>query len=136
MIGQKATINSVVDYGDQFNRNYIVLVLESPHYCEFDVNSHVPLGPAQGSSGRNINKYLLSIINNPRNVIYSNLHTRTNCLIVLINAVQYQMSLGQKPINQFIRNNNFNLFWQSGFQTDLKDRLDKYDNGNSFFSIV
>ena len=50
------------DYDNIKKDNYIVLILVSPHIKEF-ING-VAIGPAQGNTGENIEKYLKETIEN------------------------------------------------------------------------
>jgi hypothetical protein len=66
----------------------IVLVVESPHSHEYDEN-FVPIAPAQGSTGDNIHKHIIGIIDR---------HNRLNLPdgdydLIICNPVQFQASL-------------------------------------------
>lgn len=83
----------------------IALVLESPHKSEFKNNNYCP---AIGTTGKNIKDYFLKelsdyfcynygggLVNIQRNIILKNGYYR----LKLINAIQYQCSLGVKTSN-------------------------------------
>ena len=61
----------------------IILVLESPHTKEFSVGK---IAPAQGTTGRDIKKYLPSIFSAPQFDGY---------YVAIVNSIQYQCSLGR-----------------------------------------
>ncbi len=106
--------------------NPIVIILESPHKSEF--KSSTPIGPAQGSTGRlflHPKKGFISKIANSK--LYSVLTTKTNCDIILINAIQFQCSNGlklSKRKNKRNRDDNFYSIYTNGGNIDLKTRLE------------
>jgi hypothetical protein len=60
----------------------VLLILESPHTSEFDACP----GPAKGSTGRNIVRYLRQV---------PGLQDKGDFGLLLVNAVQFQCSLGR-----------------------------------------
>ena len=76
----------------QFNGT-VLLLLESPHKDEYlNGNPRFPIAPAQGRTGRRIDKFLACILNNP--------HSRgtigdinSNSRVIIANPVQFQTSL-------------------------------------------
>lgn len=77
--------------------NVIVLVLESPHKDEYDKFNRIrAIGPAFGHTGENINKYFAYVLNIA--LLKQTMRTPEKYGIydlVLINAIQYQCSLGE-----------------------------------------
>ena len=89
----------------------LILVLESPHRDEF---AGTP-GPAKGSTGRQIRRYLLQV---------KGLESLSDHGLILVNAVQYQCSLGM-PTRCF-RDRVFSAVWSGGGQEDFESRLLDY----------
>jgi len=122
-IGQPATMTSVIDYANLVKGNYILFILESPHYWEYDKIEHTCLGPAQGETGIQTDSHLLEAINTSTvlslkpELVYS---------IIFLNSVQYQASQGEIPINDTGRDNNWRFFWNNGFNKDLLDRINAF----------
>ena len=90
------------------NTGAVLLILESPHVSEFKE----PLGPAKGSTGRLFAKHALSV---------PCLKGKGNASLVLINAIQYQCSLGEKPSRY--RDEVFVAAWQEFGRSDFVARL-------------
>jgi hypothetical protein len=90
------------------NHSAVLLVLESPHTYEFKD----PSGPAKGSTGRLIARHGLSV---------RGLQGSDNASLVLINAIQYQCSLGEKPSRY--RDEVFLAAWQEFGRSDFCVRL-------------
>ena len=86
----------------------MLLVLESPHTCEFKE----PLGPAKGKTGTLIAKHALSV---------RGLQGKGNASLVLINAIQYQCSLGANT-SQY-RDEVFVAAWKEFGESDFVARL-------------
>ena len=99
-----------------------MVVLESPHFDEYDMNTHQAKGPAHGVTGRLFEKWFLHIFN--RNFkIFATLDKNLIYTVVFINSVQYQSSQGIKTLNTKIRDCNWLAFWNNGFALDLQQRL-------------
>lgn len=111
------------------NDNYILVILESPHYDEYDQFSHAPYGPACKTSGYYFLKHFVNIILR-NNTIMSKLTKRTY-KIIFINSVQYQTSLGYKPLKKKIRDRNWLNLWGWAFNTDLINRIKSFPTKNS-----
>lgn len=90
------------------NQSAVLLVLESPHILEF---KGLP-GPAKGNTGRLIAKHALSV---------RGLQGKDNAPLVLINAIQYQCSLGATPSRY--RDDVFFAVWQEFGRADFVARL-------------
>lgn len=72
---------------DTKNRS-IVLIIESPHKDEYD-NKFAPIAPAQGATGEKIEKYIVDLLRNHKQVRLSDgLYN-----ILIVNPVQFQASL-------------------------------------------
>ncbi len=112
---------------------YILIILESPHYDEYDLTSHKPFGPACGKTGAMFNKYFADIINqmvkqqHRISVEFKQAHTYR---IVFMNAVQYQASEGRQPIDRDRTDFNWLKLWNSGFSEDLIRRIKAYPENN------
>ena len=91
--------------------NNIVIVLESPHKDEYKTT--IP-HPAIGTTGNNLSKYFNCLLD----LLKNNIQNSTTCHVYLMNAVQYQCSLG---------------FATEDFRSEIfKDIWDNYDGRNSF----
>lgn len=86
----------------------LLLVLESPHVSEFDNDP----GPAKGTSGKNIAKFLRQV---------RGLESFGDHGLILINAIQYQCSLGFAT-DEF-RDRVFTELWNTGGREDFISRL-------------
>lgn len=112
-----------IDYSqNNTDRNCILIILESPHYDEYDTITHQANGPAFGTTGNLFEKYFLKILNNSNVVLDKNLIYD----IVFINSVQYQASQGMKPLKPLTRDKNWLSFWYKGFNADLCKRICTY----------
>jgi len=92
----------------------LILVLESPHIAEFKTS----IGPAKGNTGRLIRAHISEIAKN------FGLHPQS---LTLVNAVQYQCSLGKKPIEH--RDAVFRSAWSMFARVSFGNRLSQYING-------
>ena len=90
--------------------NILLLILESPHTDEFDKKGE-PIGPANGTTGTSIRKYICDIFGNG----YQGYH------LVLMNAVPYQCSLG--IATKHFRDDVFKIIWENGCRKFFIDRL-------------
>jgi hypothetical protein len=91
------------------------MVLESPHRDEY--KDHQKPVPANGQTGRNIRRYLPCIP-----------HVKEMGL-VLLNAIPYQCSLGEK--DRAFRDRIFSEIWQQGGKTCFESRLrGTFSNGD------
>lgn len=113
-----------INYGSVDLKNCILVVLESPHFDEYDAISHQAKGPAVGSTGKMFEKHFLSIINGKNNLIKLNQNLTYN--IIFVNSVQYQASQGTKPLKPLARDRNWLSFWHQGFNADLCKRVSAY----------
>lgn len=91
----------------------VILVMESPHTAEFEKNG-TPIGPANGPTGVNIRRLLQRVLGKARPV-------NENSELVLMNAVQYQCSLGELPKQH--RDAVFLAVWSTGGKEDFRKRL-------------
>lgn len=89
----------------------LILILESPHIVEF---GDWP-GPAKGFTGEMLRKHLLDSYDTRGMESYG---------MVLINAIQFQCSLGSNTA--VYRDRIFRSVWASGGKEDFQDRLDTY----------
>jgi hypothetical protein len=115
---------------DELNKHVdmprLVIVLESPHIEEYNWDKEktewVVVGPANGSAGRNIRQHLAAATRNK-----TELKDKAMLNLVLVNAVQYQCSLGnslQTKVNKILRDEVFQECWVNG-EADFKTRLSK-----------
>ena len=86
----------------------LILVLESPHIDEFQ--GHI--GPAKGPTGTNIARFLTKV---------QGLEDMGQRSLILVNAVQFQCSLG-RPTNIF-RDRIFRQAWLDGGAVDFASRM-------------
>lgn len=87
----------------------VLLVLESPHKDEFGESP----GPAKGRTGKNIIRYLRQA---PK------FRDKDNFGLVLLNAVQFQCSLGKRT--SVYRDAVFRDVWKEGGRADFESRLE------------
>ena len=98
----------------------IVIILESPHKDEY---SKQITAPAMGTTGENINKYLLDILNkkigNPQ-------IDKKEYDVILMNAIQYQTSLGIDT--EYFRDRVWLTLWNKGdLRKEFIKRLEGYN---------
>lgn len=86
----------------------VLLILESPHTSEFKAEP----GPAKGRTGLLLAKYVLSV---------PGLAERASAPLILVNAIQYQCSLGEKTHRY--RDKVFAAVWREFGKTDFTSRL-------------
>jgi hypothetical protein len=98
--------------GPRTDRHRVILILESPHRAEFTP----PIGPAKGPTGVNIRRHILHV---------AGLADVGQFQLVLMNAVQYQCSLGAEHIDGR-RAKIFTRIWELGAEQDFQDRLSRY----------
>ena len=95
---------------DRPSRSLVLMVLESPHISEFTGD----VGPAKGNTGKALAKHALSV---------PGLQGWGNAPILLINAIQYQCSLGKKTA--LYRDKVFLATWNEFGKSDFVARLRK-----------
>ena len=93
----------------------VVLILESPHKSEF---LH-PIGPAKGSTGRLIRRYIKDIISGS---------APPQTRLFLMNAIQYQCSLGEPP--EKYRDKVFRVAWANYARRDFIHRISALNRNN------
>ena len=86
----------------------LIMILESPHVDEFVDNP----GPAKGFTGEMIRKYLPNALGRP---------VQEGMGLVLLNAVQYQCSLGSNTV--VYRDRIFRAAWTQGGEENFLSRL-------------
>ena len=100
----------------------IVIILESPHKSEFDGSK--PLGIAHGKTGAFFNAKFGELF--AATDIFQQLKEDDTHEVVLMNAVQYQCSLGL-ALNKYENKLQRDKIWLSCFEqccaTDLRDRI-------------
>lgn len=89
----------------------VLLILESPHTSEF----RGALGPAAGSTGSNIRRYLRQVLGKL---------WRAEFGLMLVNAVQYQCSLGVHT--SVFRDEMFRAAWDGWAKGDFEKRIKRY----------
>lgn len=100
-----------IDPVQRESESKLIVILESPHTKEFSE----PIGPAKGKTGSNLVKYFRAT---------TSLSFFNNHQVLLVNAIQYQCSLG-KSTNQF-RDEVFRKMWEDGGRCSLVERLSSY----------
>ena len=102
------------------NVETIVVILESPHIKEF---FEEPNGPANGSSGTNLQKYFWNVLEQ----IFKE-HENLRILqyrIILMNSIQYQCSLGVDT-KRFRDHVWLKLWYDCNLKEDFSERLKEY----------
>lgn len=97
---------------EPFSKRRVVLVMESPHKAEFE--NGTPVGPANGPTGVNIGALLNEVLKCVPSM-------SDDSQVVLMNAVQYQCSLGEAT--KAHRDLVFREAWRRGGEADFKERL-------------
>lgn len=93
----------------------VILILESPHKDEFDLENHA-LGPANGATGRHIrNRDYFNAVFGEQIHDYG---------LILMNAIRYQCSLGIPP--ECVRDKIFRAVWQNGGKANFTERIRAY----------
>lgn len=106
------------EFSDSF-LDEIDMVLESPHIAEYDANGNA-IAPAQGRTGRNIEKLLIRHLNAVR-------LPKKRYKLRLIEAVSYQCSNGANLKQEAAKRDCvFKTVWQNGGEDDFKTRLQMY----------
>jgi hypothetical protein len=102
----------------------IVIILESPHLDEY--KDHSFINPALGTTGENLQNYFEKLIN----ALAISEHDLKNgqYRIILMESIQYQCSLGIKPLNKNIRNLVFSEIW------NLQNKNGEFPTKNDFIS--
>ena len=100
----------------------IVIILESPHKDEYSKTIPAP-APAMGETGRNIKEYLLEIldkkIGNPKD-------NEKKYDVILMNAIQYQTSLGIDT--EYFRDRVWLTLWnKEDLRKEFIKRLEGYN---------
>lgn len=99
----------------------LVIVLESPHIKEYGTKNIIGY-PALGSTGVNINKGIVEIINKKLSSI---MEADKYYDIILMNAIQYQASLGVDT-NVFRDRVWINLWLKNNMRDDFIKRIKEY----------
>lgn len=95
------------------NAKTLAIIVESPHIDEYDYRNN-PIGPAMGTTGRNIN-----------NKIIEKFELEETYKLVFVEAVSYQCSAGNSPIEEQKRDEVFKAVWHNGGKEDFVARLKK-----------
>lgn len=98
----------------------LIFILESPHKREFN-NEGKPLGPAKGRTGCKFDNALCNFLVLAQHHYDCFVHGEYE--VWLVNAVQYQVSLGAKP--KEYRSILFQVIWHSFGKKDFEKRLKK-----------
>lgn len=120
-VGGNWTLSGVGRNALTYSNDMIVLVLESPHVDEFD-NSGSGLRPLV--KDRYLRNYLASLIDSAFKSGILTLNNAKTYSIYLMNAIQYQCSLGIPT--EFYRDYVFMYLWENlskGFKTRLKNLI-------------
>ena len=112
----------------------IVLLLESPHCDEFDLNNN-PIAPAQGETGKLIDEKILSVLDEILRLDKNTILAEDEKLRVIIaNPIQYQTSLymyHNKKLEdeyQTLRNRCWRKIWdEKKIKDDFEKRIKQYN---------
>ena len=102
----------------------IIIVLESPHIDEFDQNGN---GLYPLMNDELFKQHLCKLINNSKKLQFT-LNKQIKYIIYLINAIQFQCSLGQPT--EYYRDFVFLYYWKKLYK-DFEQRLSSYINFNT-----
>ena len=128
-IEAQSVCDVVVD--DQEPQNGFVLVLESPHKCEYNREGEGQR-PAMGTTGDNICKYLNCVLHQIAEHCREDVEVCQH--VILANAIQYQASLHgthggnlNKEIRDHLKDAVLPIMWSDQYiQCDLLSRLEQY----------
>ncbi|MGH8158260.1 MAG: hypothetical protein ACREPQ_09080 [Rhodanobacter sp.] len=97
------------------DRKRLIIVLESPHRDEFSKRfaKRDEPGPAFGVTGRNIRNYIWAVL--------KGVEIPEDTEVVLMNAIQYQCSLGEKT--GVCRDEVFDKLWWNKGEGDFENRI-------------
>lgn len=131
MKNDKGWPRKVIDYFEQQDNDSnkkIVLLLESPSNKEFEAQGKFgTTAPCWGTTGDNIRKQLLPIINKKNNFPLVkevlNPGNYNSFDLLAVNAIRYQCDLGNPGGGNNTKNVFMNLWNQFGFGNDLEERL-------------
>lgn len=114
-------IRDFVNYCEINNKNnYIIILIESPHFSEFSKYG-MPLGPANGKTGRNLEKYFKFLLKKINSFMGKDAYD-----VVLVNPIQFQTSLGIKTEEgKKIRDKNWSRMWRKPCN-DFMQRLNSF----------
>lgn len=111
--------DNLINYREDI-KDTIVLVLESPHYEEYNKLDFKPISPAQHKTGENIKTFLAEILNKNKEELHL---TKSEYRFIIINPIPFQTSLNflhKQPIRKKdsddksfvnLRNNVWNTLW-------------------------
>lgn len=99
----------------------IIFILESPHKNEFKDNK--PLGPAQGTTGKNIKNFLGDVLTEIGTKLSINWGNGDVYDLILMNAIQSQCSLGFET--KYFRDLMFVGLWFKGKKQNFKTELNR-----------
>ena len=103
------------------NLPLFIIILESPHIDEFNTNG-IAVGPAQGSTGRNIRSLLIQLLQS------QTAHLQRIYRLMLVEAIPYQCSNNTSPIDRTNTNRLFKKMWRSyGGKIDFENRINQFN---------
>ena len=118
-IGSKIEYNNITIY-DKYEK--IVILLESPHRNEYDYSFN-PIGPAQGVTGNNIERFLGELIDR------LHINQTKDYVFILMNPVQWQCSLGSfynEGLIETFRNNIWTKLFHL-YSEEFKNQIELYN---------
>lgn len=105
---------------DEFNVQSIYFILESPHKSEYD-SFGIPKGAAKGTTGRKFKDSVIDVLNLLE--LKKNIFKKSNYEIFIINAIQYQTSLGELP--KEYRSVVFQILWKIGCDKLFQEKINR-----------
>jgi hypothetical protein len=133
-IFRKSKFNdNLINYQEDI-KDAFVLILESPHYHEYNQNPFEPIAPAQDTTGNNIQSLLPGILN--KNKVKLELN-ESEYRLIIINPIPFQTSLNyfhKQPIRkkdqkensfELLRNNTWEILWNQNknYKKDFIENL-------------
>jgi len=120
--GISSTNISLIDYAYDCKKptNFLVLLLESPHKYEYLTKPPIP---ARGVTGRNIDKYLIDLLNDTNKSNKKNIQPANGIYkVAIVESVNYQASEGHTIGNGTIRDINWLHYFKYGHSRNLRKK--------------
>lgn len=111
--------------GSYSNLPMIVLVLESPHKSEYDQETGAAIRPANGATGISINNNIIDLLWDAYNSPQITRSLPSVISLYIVEAVSYQCSNNEDPIDCEKRNDLFRMIWNDFGRVDFEQRMNQ-----------